>query len=70
MKNKNAQTIKYSFENFIISSKRSANLLEGDRDRGVCNSIVQSFLNENKIELYSRNKSLGAGFAERFILYH
>ena len=34
LKNKNAQTIKDSFENILISSKRKPNLLEGDRDRG------------------------------------
>ena len=44
IKNKNAQTIKDSFENIIISSKRSSNLLEGDRDRGFYNNIFQDFL--------------------------
>ena len=66
IKNKNAQTIKDSFENFIEKSKRSPNLLEGDRDRGFYNSIFQDFLNKNNIKLYSRNSSYGAVFAKRF----
>ena len=40
-KNKSAQTIKESFENNIKSSKRSPNLLEGDRDRGF--QILQQY---------------------------
>ena len=67
LKNKNAQTIKDSFENIIKSSKRSPNLLEGDRDRGFNNSISQDFLNKNKIKVFSRNSSFGSVFAERFI---
>ena len=66
LKNKNAHTIKDSFENIIISSKRSLNLLEGDRDRGFYNNIFQDFLDKNNIKLYSRNTSYGAVFAERF----
>ena len=44
LKNKNAQSIKNFFENILISSKRSPNLLEGDRDRGFYNSNFQDFL--------------------------
>ena len=66
LKNKNAQTIKDSFENILISSKRKPNLLEGDRDRGFYNNIFQDFLNKNNIKLFSRNSSYGAVFAERF----
>ena len=66
LKNKNAQTIKDSFENILISSKRKPNLLEGDRDRGFYNNIFQDFLNKNNIKLYSRKSSYGAVFAERF----
>ena len=68
LKNKIAQTIKDSFENILISSKGSRNLLEGDRDRGFYNNIFQDFLNKNIIKLYSRNTSVGAVFAERFNL--
>ena len=66
LKNKNAQTMKDSFESIIKSSKRSPNLLEGDRDRGFYNKIFQDFLKKDNIKLYSRNSSYGAVFAERF----
>ena len=66
IKNKNAQTIKDSFENILISSKRKPNLIETDRDKGFYNNIFQDFLNKNNIKLYSRNSSYGAVFAERF----
>ena len=69
LKNKNAQTIKDSFENILISSKRKPNLIETDRGKefynNICN-IFQEFLNKNNIKLYSRNSSYGAVFAERF----
>ena len=66
LKNKNAQTIKDSFENILISSKRKPNLIESDRGKEFYNNIFQDFLNKNDIKLYSRNSSLGAVFAERF----
>ena len=66
LKNKNAQTIKDSFENIIVSSKRKPNLIESDRGKEFYNNIFQEFLNENKIKLYSRNTDLGAVFVERF----
>ena len=66
LKNKNAQTIKNSFENILISSKRSPNLIETDRGKEFYNNIFQDFLNKNNIKLYSRNSSYGAVFAERF----
>ena len=66
LKNKNAQTIKDSFENILISSKRKPNLLESDRGREFYNNIFQDYLNKNNIKLYSRNSSYGAVFAERF----
>ena len=64
--NKNAQTIKDSFENILINSKRKPNLIETDRGKEFYNNIFQDFLNKNDIKLYSRNTSLGAVFAERF----
>ena len=64
--NKNAQTIKDSFENILISSKRKPNLIETDRGKEFYNNIFQDFLNKNNIKLYSRNSSYGAVFAERF----
>ena len=66
LKNKNAQTIKDSFENILITSKRKPNLIESDRGKEIYNNIFQDFLNKNKIKLYSRNSSYGAVFAERF----
>ena len=35
LKNKNAQTIKDSFENILLSSKRKPNLIESDRGKEV-----------------------------------
>ena len=66
IKNKIAQTIKDSFENILISSKRKPNLIESDRGKEFYNNIFQDFLNKNSIKLYSRNSSYGAVFAERF----
>ena len=57
IKNKNAQTIKNSFENIFISSKRKPNLIESDRGRESYNNIFQDFLNKNNIKLSSRNSS-------------
>ena len=66
LKNKSALTIKDSFENILISSKRKPNLIETDRGKEFYNNIFQDFLNKNNIKLYSRNSSYGAVFAERF----
>ena len=66
MKNKKALTIKDSFENILISSKRRPNLIESDRGKEFYNNIFQDFLNKNIIKLYSRNSLNGAVFAERF----
>ena len=66
LKNKNAQTMKNSFENILITSKRKPNLIESGRGKEFYNNIFQDFLNKNIIKLYSRNSSYGAVFAERF----
>ena len=66
IKNKNCQTIKYSFGNILIISKRKPNLIESDRGKEFYNNIFQDFLNKNNFKLYSRNTSVGAVFAERF----
>ena len=66
LKNNNAQTIKDSFENILIRSKRKPNLIESDRGKEFYYNIFQDFLNKNNIKLYSRNSSYGAVFAERF----
>ena len=62
---KNAQTIKDSFENILITSKRKPKLIETDRGKEFCNTF-QIFLNNNNNKDYSRITSLGAVFAERF----
>ena len=66
LKNKIAQTIKDSFENILINSKRKPNLIESDRGKEFYNKIFQDFLNKNNIKLYSRNSSFGSVYAERF----
>ena len=66
LKKRNALTIKYYFENILVSSKRKPNLIESDRGKEFYNYIFQDFLNKNNIKIYSRNTSLGAVFAERF----
>ena len=66
LKNKNAQTIKDSFENILTNSKRKPNLIESDRGKEFYYNIFQDFLNKNNIKLYSRNSSYGAVFAEKF----
>ena len=67
LKNKSAQTIKDSFENILITSKRKPNLIESDRGKELYNKIFRDFLNKNNIKLHSRNSSFGSVFAERFI---
>ena len=66
LNNKNALTIKDSFESIFLSSKKSPNLIESDRDKGFYNNFFQDFLNKNNIKLYSRNSSYGVVFAEKF----
>ena len=66
LKNKNAQTIKDSFENILLGSKRKPNSIESDRGKEFYINIFQDFLNKNDIKFYSRNSSYGAVFAERF----
>ena len=66
LKNKNAQTIKDSFEIFLISSKRTPTLMETDRSKDFYNNSFQRFLKNNIIKLYSTNSSYGDVFAERF----
>ena len=51
LKNKNAQTIKDSFENIIKNSKRKPGLIESDRGKEFYIIIFQDFLNKNKIKL-------------------
>ena len=57
LRNKIAQTIKDSFENILINSKRKAGLIESDRGKKIYDIFFQNFLYENNIEHYSRNSS-------------
>ena len=66
LKNKNAQTMKDSFENILITSKEKPNLIETDRGKEFYNNIFQKFLNNNNIKHYSSTPYLGVVFAERF----
>ena len=66
LKNKNAQTIKHSFENILISAKRKPNLIESDRGKEFYNNIFQYFLSKNNIKIYCRNSSFVAVFVETF----
>ena len=66
LKNKNAETIRDSSENILISSKRKPNVIESDTGRDFYNNVFQDFLNKNNIKLCSRNSSYDAVFAERF----
>ena len=42
LKNKNAQTIKGSFENILINSKRKPNLIESDRGKEFCSNFFKT----------------------------
>ena len=50
LKNKNAQTIKDSFENILITSKRKPNLIETDHGKEFYNNIFQDFLNKKQYQ--------------------
>ena len=62
LKNKNVQTVKDSFENIIVNSKRKRNLIETDRGKEIYIKIFRNFLNKN-IKINSKNSSYGAVFA-------
>ena len=66
LKNKNAQTIKNSFENNPIILKIMPNLIETEDGRQFVYKIFNDFLKRINIKRYSRYTSLGAVFAERF----
>ena len=66
LKNKNAQTIKDSLENILISSKRKPNIFESDHGKEIYKKVFQDLLDNNNIKHYSGNTYLGAVFANRF----
>ena len=47
LKIKNSQTIKDSFENILMSSKRKPNLIESDRGKELYKNNFQDFLSKN-----------------------
>ena len=49
LKNKNSQTITNSFEKFLISLKRSPNLIESDRKKKLLNTIFTDLLNTKTV---------------------
>ena len=66
LKNKNAQTIKDSFEKILIGAGRKPILIEADHGKHFYNNIFQNFLTNNSIKHYYTNTSLRAVFAEPF----
>ena len=64
--NKTPQTIKESFKNFFLNSKRKRKLFESDREKEFYISIFQNFLKYKNIKIYSRNTSTGVVFAGLF----
>ena len=50
----------------MISSQRKHALIEDDCSKEFYNNNFQEFLNKNSFKVYSRNRSYGAVFAERF----
>ena len=68
LKNTNAQKIKVSFENILITSKRKPNLIESDGGKEIYNNVFQDFLNKNIIKIYSRNSSYGAVFLQNALI--
>ena len=66
LKNKNTQTITNSFEKITTTSKRKLNLIEIHRGKDFSKNIFQNFLNNNDVKHYSRYRSLGSIFVERF----
>ena len=66
LKNKNYQTKNDSFETFLISSKRSQNLMETDDRKELVNKRYFVFQDKNNNKEYSCYISKGAVSAELF----
>ena len=65
LKNKEAQTIKDSFQTILLNSNWESNWIETDRGKVFYNNIFQYLVNENNIKLFCGNTSVGVVFAER-----
>ena len=63
---KNAQTMKKSFENLLITSKQKQISFEEADGKYFVNKIFSDLLNKSEIKGYNRFKSIGAAFAGRF----
>jgi len=66
LKNKIARTIKDSFVNFLISSKRKPNFIESDGGKEHENRIFTDLLNRNLFKGNSRYTTKGSVFHGRF----
>ena len=55
------------YKNVLITSKRSANLIETGPGKEFFNKIFTDLLDKTIVKRYSRFTSLGAVYAERFI---
>ena len=64
--NKYAQSLTDTFSKIVKNSKRKRNLLETDDGTVDVIKIFNKFQKNNSIERYSRNKTPGEVFAERF----
>ena len=67
LKIKSAETRKDSFENILISSKKKPNLVETDDGSEFVKRIFTNLLKNNNIKRFSKDTSLGAVFAVRFV---
>ena len=66
LKNKNAQTIRNSFEKKLIGLKRKPNLIESDRGKTLYNNIFQDFLKKTISNVIQETVQVMLFFAERF----
>ena len=73
LKNNYAQSITDAFSQIVKSSKRKPNLLETDDGTEHVNKIFNEFLNNKKIERYSRYTDKGAvllkNLIELYVIY-
>ena len=64
LKFENAQTIKVTFQNSVITSKRKMNLIEKDDRKRIVSKIFTDLLKKNNKKRYSRYTSLAAVLEE------
>ena len=66
LKNKNAQTIKDSFEKILIGSNRKPKIIETDRGKEFYNNIFQKFLIITTLNFILEKHTLGLFLQRRF----